>query len=161
MFNDMRLSAEMNTQFKEYQERSVNNVRTKRVYKRTHIVLTTAFQEHEFECAVTVLTSTFWPMNLSTLPKCIMPTKAMNACRAFEQFYFSRHSGRRLTWQSQMVSFESIFCVFNSYLLLTCHRVLPISRLNSRLASTLSMYPPMPCLCSCCLMTLGLMKVYL
>ncbi|KAI8344722.1 Cullin [Chlamydoabsidia padenii] len=83
MFNDMRLSAEMNTQFKEYQERSTN-------------------KEQDLEATVTVLTSTFWPMNLSSLPKCIMPAKAMKACQAFEQFYFGRHSGRRLTWQSQM-----------------------------------------------------------
>ncbi|ORZ13252.1 Cullin [Absidia repens] len=82
MFNDMRLSAEMNTQFKEHRERAAKKV--------------------QVETVVTVLTSTFWPMNLSALPKCVMPAKAMSACRAFEQFYFSRHSGRRLTWQSQM-----------------------------------------------------------
>ncbi|ORX61458.1 Cullin-domain-containing protein [Hesseltinella vesiculosa] len=82
MFNDMRLSAEMNTNFKEYLDHST--------------------KEYDLEPSVTVLTSTFWPMNLSGVPKCIMPPKVMDACRAFEQFYFARHSGRRLTWQCQM-----------------------------------------------------------
>ncbi|KAI8086346.1 Cullin [Halteromyces radiatus] len=83
MFNDMRLSMEMNSQFKEFQDKATNT-------------------KLDLETNVTVLTSTFWPMNLSTLPKCIMPSKVSNACLAFEKFYFSRHSGRRLTWQAQM-----------------------------------------------------------
>ncbi|KAI9315665.1 Cullin [Dichotomocladium elegans] len=82
MFNDMKLSSEMGSQFKEYLDNGI---------KRPPI-----------DISVTVLTSTFWPMNLSTSPKCAFPQDALHACRTFEQFYFGRHSGRRLTWQPQM-----------------------------------------------------------
>lgn len=54
------------------------------------------------DATVTVLTSTFWPMNLSASPKCVLPPEAMQTCKSFEQFYFGRHSGRVLTWQPQM-----------------------------------------------------------
>jgi cullin 3 len=30
---------------------------------------------------------------------CALPSILVRACRSFEQFYLSRHSGRRLTWQ--------------------------------------------------------------
>jgi cullin 3 len=86
MFNDMRLSTEMNGQFKEYLEKS------------------TFVDKNNLDVAVTVLTSTFWPMNLSASPKCVMPSVVLQACKAFEHFYFDRHSGRRLTWQPQMGS---------------------------------------------------------
>ncbi|KAI9249557.1 Cullin [Sporodiniella umbellata] len=84
MFNDMRLSSEMNGQFKDYLD-------------KTDI-------KPSMEVSVTVLTSTFWPMNLSTSPQCSMPPTLVEACERFEKFYFSRHSGRRLTWQPQMGS---------------------------------------------------------
>ncbi|KAI9472899.1 Cullin [Zychaea mexicana] len=83
MFNDMRLSAEMSGQFKEYAEQAITNKPT-------------------MDVSVIVLTSTFWPMNLSSSPKCTLAQEALQACKVFEQFYFGRHSGRRLTWQPQM-----------------------------------------------------------
>jgi cullin 3 len=79
MFNDMRLSADMNIQFKESLE-----------------------TQNTLDTSVTVLTSTFWPMNLNASPTCQMPDVLANACQSFERFYFDRHSGRRLTWQPQM-----------------------------------------------------------
>lgn len=83
----MKLSADMNPKFKEFLEKSVNEQ-----------------NKFGFDTSVTVLTSTFWPMNLSASPKCVMPHIATQACKAFEHFYFDRHSGRRLTWQPQMGS---------------------------------------------------------
>ncbi|CAO3648248.1 unnamed protein product [Cunninghamella echinulata] len=83
MFNDIRLSTEMNANYKEYLERSVRD-------------------KNGLEVTVTVLTSTFWPMNISSIPKCNMSPQILHACSTFEQFYFGRHSGRRLTWQPQM-----------------------------------------------------------
>ncbi|KAI8146282.1 Cullin [Fennellomyces sp. T-0311] len=83
MFNDMKLSAEMSGQFKEFADQAVTNKLT-------------------MDVSVTVLTSTFWPMNLSSSPKCTLSQEAIQACKSFEQFYFGRHSGRRLTWQPQM-----------------------------------------------------------
>ncbi|KAI8992081.1 Cullin [Mycotypha africana] len=87
MFNDMKLSAEMNSQFKDYLE------------KRS-----TTDADKLFDTSVTVLTSTFWPLNLSASPKCTLPANLLQACQSFERFYFDRHSGRRLTWQPQMGS---------------------------------------------------------
>lgn len=84
----MRLSSEMNGLFKDYLEKSTSS----------------ATEKTSIDVAVTVLTSTFWPMNLSASPKCIMPSVVSQSCKAFEQFYFDRHSGRRLTWQPQMGS---------------------------------------------------------
>ena len=47
---------------------------------------------------MTILTSNCWPM--SHLPSlCTLPAPMLKACQSFEQFYLSRHSGRRLTWQ--------------------------------------------------------------
>ncbi|KAI8066220.1 Cullin [Gilbertella persicaria] len=85
MFNDMRLSAEMNGFFKEFLD---------------------SHEQHKLsmDISVTVLTSTFWPMNLSASPKCIMPPMVLKASKAFEAYYFDRHNGRRLTWQPQMGS---------------------------------------------------------
>ncbi|KAI9024955.1 Cullin [Phycomyces nitens] len=79
MFNDIKLSAEMDIQFKDFSDRQTL-----------------------VDVGVTVLTSTFWPMNLSSSPKCNMPQVILGACESFEKFYFDRHSGRRLTWQPQM-----------------------------------------------------------
>jgi len=44
------------------------------------------------------MTSNAWPMNHSP-STCNLPTEMGKACKSFEQFYLSRHSGRRLTWQ--------------------------------------------------------------
>ncbi|KAK4517733.1 ATP synthase d subunit [Mucor velutinosus] len=88
MFNDMKLSTEMSAAFKEYLDKSTNP----------------AANKLSLDASVTVLTSTFWPMNLSASPKCVMPANVTQACKSFEHFYFDRHSGRRLTWQPQMGS---------------------------------------------------------
>lgn len=34
-----------------------------------------------------------------SLSSCSLPPQMAKACKSFEQFYLSRHSGRRLTWQ--------------------------------------------------------------
>lgn len=33
---------------------------------------------------------------------CNLPEELLKASKSFEQFYFSRHSGRRLTWQPSL-----------------------------------------------------------
>ncbi|KAF8420313.1 Cullin family-domain-containing protein [Boletus edulis BED1] len=50
------------------------------------------------EIFVTAMTSTFWPMSY-TASTCIFPEILSRSCKNFENFYLSRHSGRRLTWQ--------------------------------------------------------------
>ncbi|KAF8808726.1 Cullin-domain-containing protein [Phlegmacium glaucopus] len=77
MFNDMKVSADATQDYHD------------------HLAKTTA---PEIELNVTVLTSNCWPMNHSPSP-CTLPAPMSKACQSFEQFYLSRHSGRRLTWQ--------------------------------------------------------------
>ena len=47
------------------------------------------------------MTSTFWPMSHSASP-CNFPAELLRTAKSFEQFYLSRHSGRRLTWQPSL-----------------------------------------------------------
>jgi cullin 3 len=47
------------------------------------------------------MTSGYWPISQSPSP-CILPTELVQTCKSFEQFYLSRHSGRRLTWQPSL-----------------------------------------------------------
>ncbi|RUS17941.1 Cullin [Endogone sp. FLAS-F59071] len=83
MFNDMRISTDTLTAFKEFLDVS-------------------GIERPKIDLGVTVLTSTFWPMNGSTSPHCIFPSELTHAYQTFEKFYFGRHSGRRLTWQPNM-----------------------------------------------------------
>uniref|UniRef100_A0A1D1Y7V5 Cullin-3-B n=1 Tax=Anthurium amnicola TaxID=1678845 RepID=A0A1D1Y7V5_9ARAE len=83
MFNDMRISSDTMTDFKEFLDKSV-------------------LEKPKLDLSVTVLTSTFWPMNLSASPRCNFPAELTKACETFQRFYLGRHSGRRLTWQSNM-----------------------------------------------------------
>ncbi|OCH95394.1 Cullin-domain-containing protein [Obba rivulosa] len=91
MFHDMKISAD-----------------TMQAY-RAHLAKTTA---PDVEISVTVMTSTFWPMSHSAAT-CTFPEMLIKASKSFEQFYLSRHSGRRLTWQPSLgnadvrVSFNS------------------------------------------------------
>ncbi|KAI0250273.1 Cullin-domain-containing protein [Lactifluus subvellereus] len=80
MFHDMKLSAD-----------------TTQAY-RDHVGKTTA---PEVDMSVIVMTSTFWPMSYAPVP-CTLPPLLVKASKSFEQFYLSRHSGRKLTWQPSL-----------------------------------------------------------
>ncbi|EIW83862.1 Cullin-domain-containing protein [Coniophora puteana RWD-64-598 SS2] len=77
MFQDMKISTDTMQAYRKYLETST---------------------PPDVEISVTVMTSTFWPMSYSAA-SCVFPDDLTRACKSFEQFYFSRHSGRRLTWQ--------------------------------------------------------------
>ncbi|KAF8968105.1 Cullin-domain-containing protein [Flammula alnicola] len=77
MFNDMKISADTT---KDY---------------LAHVSKTTA---PDIELNVTVMTSNAWPMTQAP-SACVLPSQMAKACKSFEQFYLSRHSGRRLNWQ--------------------------------------------------------------
>ncbi len=51
---------------------------------------------------VHVLTTGFWPTQAAA--KCNLPPEVLNCCDVFKKFYLSNHNGRRLTWQTNMVS---------------------------------------------------------
>ncbi|KAI5989644.1 Cullin [Pisolithus orientalis] len=80
MFQDMKISSD-----------------TMQAYRK-HLENTTA---PAIEISVTVMTSTFWPMTHSGAT-CVLPEILTKACKSFEQFYLSRHSGRRLKWQPSL-----------------------------------------------------------
>ncbi|KAJ7127021.1 Cullin-domain-containing protein [Mycena epipterygia] len=80
MFHDMKISED-----------------TMKAYK-THLSQTMA---PKIDISVIVMTSTFWPMAHSTSP-CTLPLDMIKTSKSFEQFYLSRHSGRRLTWQPSL-----------------------------------------------------------
>lgn len=80
MFQDMKVSAD---KMREY---------------RTYLQKTTA---PEVEINVTVMTSTFWPTG-EVPATCIFPDILVRSSKSFEQFYLSRHTGRRMTWQPSL-----------------------------------------------------------
>ena len=49
------------------------------------------------EISVIVMTTNSWPTSYSTAT-CNLPPLLLKSCKSFENFYLSRHSGRRLTW---------------------------------------------------------------
>jgi len=75
MFNDMRVSADTTEAYKNYPR-----------------------NPHLIELSVIVMTATFWPTPAVATP-CIFPPQLQQATKAFEGFYLSRHSGRKLSWQ--------------------------------------------------------------
>ncbi|EIM90785.1 Cullin-domain-containing protein [Stereum hirsutum FP-91666 SS1] len=81
MFHDMKISAD-----------------TMQAY-RNHLAKSAS--PPDVDISVTVMTSTFWPMAYASVP-CVLPSELVSTSRAFEQYYLSRHSGRRLTWQPSM-----------------------------------------------------------
>ena len=54
------------------------------------------------ELSVHVLTTGFWPTQLGA--KCALPPQILRCCETFKEHYLKQHSGRRLTWQSNMGS---------------------------------------------------------
>lgn len=81
MFNDMKTSGEATLAFND------------RVVQQN-------VDMHDIDMSVAVLTTMSWPITQS--PKIILPIAAKDCCSRFEEFYFSKHEGRRLTWQADL-----------------------------------------------------------
>ncbi|KAI0033547.1 Cullin-domain-containing protein [Vararia minispora EC-137] len=93
MFHDMKTSSDTMQAYKTHLAAlPVRNV------PNTLWLSLTPLQSQEIDLSVTVMTSTFWPIPSDRTPYILTPILT-RACRSFEQFYLSRHSGRRLTWQ--------------------------------------------------------------
>jgi len=63
------------------------------------------------ELSVHVLTTGFWPTQLGA--KCVLPPQITKCCEVFKEHYLKQHSGRRLTWQTNMGSAD-LKAVFGS-----------------------------------------------
>ncbi|CAL1716698.1 unnamed protein product [Somion occarium] len=93
-----KLKVECGTQFTQRMEGMFHDMRisadTMKAYHK-HLAQTTA---PDVELSVIIQTSTFWPTSGSQTT-CAFPELLAKATKSFEQFYLSRHTGRRLTWQ--------------------------------------------------------------
>lgn len=81
MFNDMRLAADTMEGFRNYlqsTEQSLSGI----------------------DLNVQVLTTGFWPTQSST--PCTFSPEVAHCCEVFKNYYTNKHSGRRLTWQTNM-----------------------------------------------------------
>lgn len=81
MFNDMRTSEEGATAFREWMAQQSNNSQCG-------------------EMSVSVLTTMSWPISKSLTISLPNPIKEHQ--RRYEEFYFSKHEGRRLAWQPEL-----------------------------------------------------------
>lgn len=96
MFKDMNISEEMTAEFKKaLQQRDADgDVGSQKVRR--------------IELSVNVLTSTFWPMASMGAEgghSCAYPAEVEALRQDFTAYYLGRHSGRKLNWQANMVSF--------------------------------------------------------
>ena len=91
MFRDMTVSDDLTSRYKD------------------HVKRTGEPDQKKVDLEINVLTSTMWPMEIMSNTKdgevqlpCIFPKEVENVKQSFEQFYLSRHSGRKLSWQASM-----------------------------------------------------------
>ena len=91
MFRDMTVSDDLTSSYKD------------------HIKRTGEPDQKKLDLEINVLTSTMWPMEIMSSAKdgevqlpCIFPKEVENVKQSFEQFYLSKHSGRKLSWQANM-----------------------------------------------------------
>ncbi|KAJ3518485.1 hypothetical protein NMY22_g13651 [Coprinellus aureogranulatus] len=82
MFNDIKTSADAMVEYQNYIAKP----------QRTTPAV---------DISVTVMTSTFWPYSAPAVAP-VMPEILTESCKSYEGFYYSRHSGRRLTWLPSM-----------------------------------------------------------
>mmetsp|Transcript_7376 Transcript_7376/g.11800 ORF Transcript_7376/g.11800 Transcript_7376/m.11800 type:complete len:728 (+) Transcript_7376:45-2228(+) len=80
MFKDMKLSKE--------------------TMEKYHAKLPKIASQAQVELQVTVLTAGFWPTEGAT--PCKLPQQVVPQCETFSEFYLGCHSGRRLTWQTNL-----------------------------------------------------------
>lgn len=97
MFTDMKVSADTMDAYRRHISKSAT------VSISPHSLITqfhhrwACVQAPEVEISVTVMTTNSWPNSYSTVT-CRLPPLLTKSCKSFENFYLSRHSGRRLTW---------------------------------------------------------------
>ncbi|KAH0538302.1 hypothetical protein FGG08_005076 [Glutinoglossum americanum] len=87
MFKDIALSGELTTAY------------------RDHVRLLDDGSRERIELSMNVLTNTFWPVeswDSAAKATCIFPPDIERIKAGFENFYLSKHTGRRLTWQPNM-----------------------------------------------------------
>ncbi|KAI8821887.1 Cullin [Fimicolochytrium jonesii] len=85
MFNDMRTSTDMMVDF------------------HNHLATAVTAPKDMVNLNISILTSSYWPMTgIGADQVCHFPPEVAACQQHFDKYYHSRHSGRRLTWSSQL-----------------------------------------------------------
>ena len=69
---------------------------------------------------VMMLSTSNWP--LTAAPECNLPPILMNCCKQFGDFYFDKHSGRKLIWMTHLgncdlkAQYTVVYTVFTTYI---------------------------------------------
>jgi cullin 3 len=93
MFNDIKTSRDSMLQFKAYCTSSASAA------------------QHDIDLSVQVLTTGSWPTQSAA--QCSLPLEMERCCTGFQAYYLKAHSGRKLTWQTNMGSAD-LKAVFGS-----------------------------------------------
>ncbi|KAJ5744733.1 cullin-1 [Penicillium manginii] len=91
MFQDIQLSKDLNSNYKDHQEKTYDDDDRKKMVDSHFQILGTGF----------------WPLNPPTTPF-NAPTEINKTCERFQQFYFGKHNGRKLTWLWQLCKGECL-----------------------------------------------------
>jgi cullin 1 len=89
MFQDIQISKDLNNNYKDWQDKVLDDDDRKRL------------ADAQFQ----VLGNGFWPLNAPTTPF-LAPPEIVKTAERFQKFYFDKHSGRRLSWLWQLCKGE-------------------------------------------------------
>jgi len=138
MFTDIRVSAETNERYSQYVKTLRQSQEDEPAAARN---LIKARDDEEgnplaVDVSVRVLTTGFWP--LQTVGMCALPNDVLAASKLFKKFYLDNHSGRRLTYQTNMGTAEikAMFGVKRHELSVSTYQMALLVQFNT--ASTLT-----------------------
>ena len=89
MFQDIQISKDLNATYKEWQAKALDDEDLKKAVDPSYYILGTGF----------------WPLNPPTTGF-VAPPEIVKTYSRFQQFYFEKHSGRKLTWLWQLCKGE-------------------------------------------------------
>ncbi|KAJ5082476.1 cullin-1 [Penicillium argentinense] len=89
MFQDIQLSKDLNSGYKDHQEKTYDDEERKRMVDSHFQILGTGF----------------WPLQPPSSPF-NAPMEINKTCERFQQYYFGKHNGRKLTWLWQLCKGE-------------------------------------------------------
>ncbi|KAL2415597.1 Cullin-1 [Exophiala dermatitidis] len=89
MFQDVQISKDLNTAYKEWHE----------------TILADSDEKRTVDCTFQILGTGFWPLNAPNTPFA-PPAEIGRAVESFTRFYDQKHNGRKLTWLWQLCKGE-------------------------------------------------------
>lgn len=104
MFTDMRISNEAANSFRNYSQRKGVSLQHQCHHQLLYRCLGSVLMKQgvPFEISVNVLTASYWPQPIVSLTPCTLGDRLLGATTMFQNYYDSRHNGRRLTWQGSL-----------------------------------------------------------